>query len=220
LILAVEDGPDRRHDRERRRARHREGLGASLSALQWIAGGYALTFAIGLVTGGRLGDIFGRRRLFLVGVALRCLGAAARRSRRACWSPRACSRAFRGDHDPQGFGIPGLPAGRAAEGVRPVRPRDRPVRRSAPSSADCWWTVRWRGIFLVNVPLGLFALIRGRTLLPESRADDRPMPSRRRRAGQPRRRAGDLPADPRPQGRLAGVDVRLDGRGGRDPQAL
>src|SRR3954468_11897 len=47
----------------------RGSLGASLSALQWIAGGYALAFAIGLVTGGRLGDIFGRRRLFLIGVA-------------------------------------------------------------------------------------------------------------------------------------------------------
>src|SRR3954470_26681 len=47
----------------------REDLDASLSALQWIAGGYALTFAIGLVTGGRLGDIFGRRRLFLLGLA-------------------------------------------------------------------------------------------------------------------------------------------------------
>src|ERR687886_262044 len=47
----------------------RAGLGTSLSALQWIAGGYALTFAVGLVTGGRLGDIFGRRRVFLLGVA-------------------------------------------------------------------------------------------------------------------------------------------------------
>src|SRR5689334_5886452 len=47
----------------------RADLGASLSALQWIAGGYALTFAVGLVTGGRLGDIFGRKRLFLAGVA-------------------------------------------------------------------------------------------------------------------------------------------------------
>src|ERR1700683_933277 len=47
----------------------RNGLGASLTALRWIAGGYALTFAVGLVTGGRLGDIYGRRRLFLVGVA-------------------------------------------------------------------------------------------------------------------------------------------------------
>src|SRR3954471_10587450 len=47
----------------------RADLHSSLSALQWIAGGYALTFAIGLVTGGRLGDVFGRRRVFLVGVA-------------------------------------------------------------------------------------------------------------------------------------------------------
>src|SRR6185295_14292499 len=47
----------------------RADLHASLSALQWIAGGYALAFAIGLVTGGRLGDIFGRRRLFAIGVA-------------------------------------------------------------------------------------------------------------------------------------------------------
>src|SRR5690349_511916 len=39
------------------------------TGLQWIVGGYALTFAVGLVTGGRLGDIFGRRRLFLAGAA-------------------------------------------------------------------------------------------------------------------------------------------------------
>src|SRR4051812_28577920 len=47
----------------------RAELGTGLSALQWIAGGYALTFAVGLVTGGRLGDIYGRRRMFLLGVA-------------------------------------------------------------------------------------------------------------------------------------------------------
>src|SRR4051795_142199 len=47
----------------------RADLHSSLSAVQWIAGGYALTFAVGLVTGGRLGDIYGRRRLFLLGVA-------------------------------------------------------------------------------------------------------------------------------------------------------
>ena len=63
----------------------RVDLHASLSALQWIAGGYALTFAIGLVTGGRLGDIFGRRRLFLIGVAgftARASSAGWRRRRR------------------------------------------------------------------------------------------------------------------------------------------
>src|SRR6478609_9640189 len=43
-------------------------LGASTTALQWIVGGYALALAVGLVVGGRLGDLFGRRRLFLIGI--------------------------------------------------------------------------------------------------------------------------------------------------------
>ena len=47
----------------------RTDLGASSSQLQWIIGGYALAFSVGLVTGGRLGDIFGRRRMFLIGAA-------------------------------------------------------------------------------------------------------------------------------------------------------
>ena len=45
----------------------RDDLHASASALQWVIGGYALAFAIGLITGGRLGDIYGRKRLFVIG---------------------------------------------------------------------------------------------------------------------------------------------------------
>ena len=49
-------------------------LDASLSALEWTINAYTLTFAVLLVTGGRLGDIFGRRRAFLFGVvAVRAL---------------------------------------------------------------------------------------------------------------------------------------------------
>src|ERR1700758_3330304 len=43
-------------------------LNASLSALEWTVNAYTLTLAVLLVTGGRLGDIFGRRRVFLAGV--------------------------------------------------------------------------------------------------------------------------------------------------------
>ncbi len=43
-------------------------LGASYASIQWIIAGYALTFALFLITGGRLGDIFGYKRLFLVGI--------------------------------------------------------------------------------------------------------------------------------------------------------
>ena len=45
----------------------RTDLHASTSALQWVIGGYALAFAVGLITGGRLGDIYGRKRLFVLG---------------------------------------------------------------------------------------------------------------------------------------------------------
>jgi EmrB/QacA subfamily drug resistance transporter len=52
-------------------------LHASLSALEWTVNAYTLTFAVLLVTGGRLGDIFGRRKLFLFGVAVFGLSSAA-----------------------------------------------------------------------------------------------------------------------------------------------
>ncbi|MFD0385813.1 MFS transporter [Streptomyces stramineus] len=42
--------------------------GASTAQVQWITGGYALAFALGLITGGRLGDLFGRKKVFLLGV--------------------------------------------------------------------------------------------------------------------------------------------------------
>jgi EmrB/QacA subfamily drug resistance transporter len=45
-------------------------LHATLSALEWTVNAYTLTFAVLMVTGGRLGDIFGRRRMFLFGVVV------------------------------------------------------------------------------------------------------------------------------------------------------
>jgi EmrB/QacA subfamily drug resistance transporter len=53
-----------------------DDLGASLSALEWTINAYTLTFAVILVTGGRLGDIFGRRRAFLFGVVVFALSSA------------------------------------------------------------------------------------------------------------------------------------------------
>jgi len=47
-----------------------DGLGASVGELQWIVSGYALTFGLLLVPAGRVGDARGRRRMFMVGVAL------------------------------------------------------------------------------------------------------------------------------------------------------
>jgi EmrB/QacA subfamily drug resistance transporter len=51
-------------------------LGASISGLEWTINGYTLSFAVLLATGGRLGDIFGRRRMFLSGVVIFALSSA------------------------------------------------------------------------------------------------------------------------------------------------
>jgi EmrB/QacA subfamily drug resistance transporter len=53
-----------------------QDLGASISGLEWTINGYTLSFAVLLATGGRLGDIFGRRRMFLTGVVIFALSSA------------------------------------------------------------------------------------------------------------------------------------------------
>ena len=47
-----------------------EELGAGVSDLQWIVDGYVLAFASLLLTGGILGDRYGRKRMFLTGLAV------------------------------------------------------------------------------------------------------------------------------------------------------
>src|SRR6476660_8978433 len=51
-------------------------LGASLADLQWMVNAYTLTFAVLLITGAALGDRFGRKRVFLVGMAIFIGGSA------------------------------------------------------------------------------------------------------------------------------------------------
>ncbi len=51
-------------------------LGASISSLEWVINGYSLSFAVLLATGGRLGDILGRRRMFMTGVVLFAISSA------------------------------------------------------------------------------------------------------------------------------------------------
>ena len=48
----------------------RDDLGFSQESLAWIVNAYLLTFGGFLLLGGRLGDLFGHRRLFLIGIAL------------------------------------------------------------------------------------------------------------------------------------------------------
>src|ERR1044071_7915380 len=55
----------------------REDLDASLEGLEWTVNAYTLTFAVLLLTGAALGDRFGRRRMFAVGLGIFTLASAA-----------------------------------------------------------------------------------------------------------------------------------------------
>src|SRR5262245_54552129 len=48
----------------------RKDLGISISELEWVVNGYALTFGVLLLTGGKLADMLGRRRIFIVGLII------------------------------------------------------------------------------------------------------------------------------------------------------
>ena len=162
----------------------RADLGSGLSALQWIAGGYALTFAVGLVTGGRLGDIYGRRRMFLLGVAgfaVASLLCGLAPTSGTLVAARLLQGACAAIMIPQGFGIIRSAfgpdeIGKAFALFGPVIGLSAvlgPVLGGVIVEADLLGT-GWRMIFLVNLPLAAAALVMGARLLPESRAEHPP----------------------------------------------
>src|SRR3954452_6840396 len=53
----------------------RYDVGASAEGLQWVMNGYLLAIAVFVVTAGRLGDMFGRKRLFLAGMVVFAFGS-------------------------------------------------------------------------------------------------------------------------------------------------
>ena len=157
----------------------RTDLHAGTTALQWIVGGYALAFAVGLITGGRLGDMAGRRRMFLLGSAgftaasVLCglapsTGAliAARLVQGACGAlmiPQGFGiirDVFPEDERAKAFGAFGPVMGLAAVGA--------PVVGGALVTGDVFgWD--WRTVFLINLPIGLAAFAGAVRVLPESR---------------------------------------------------
>lgn len=158
-------GPSIRHD-----------LAMSTSALEWVAAAYTLALAVGLMTGARLGDMVGRKRLFLLGlagfVATSVLCSAA-------WDARVliAARALQGLCAalvlPQAFGLvrdvfPPDQIGKAFGAMGPVIGLSTvlgPVVAGLLIDADIAGS-GWRSTFWVNVPIGAFALVVGARHLP------------------------------------------------------
>ena len=115
------------------------GVGASSAELSWVVSGYALTFGLVLVASGRLGDDRGRKKMFLLALALFTLTSAAAGSRAergdARRRPPAAGRGRR-DAQPAGHRLhPAAVHGpRARAGVRAVRRRDRHLHRDRPAA--------------------------------------------------------------------------------------
>ena len=115
----------------------RTDLGASTSALQWIVAGYTLAFAVMLTTGGRLGDVFGRKRMFLVGISGFLVGSvlcSLAQTSGELIGARILQGAFAAVMIPQGLGMlrAMVPAEQDELRLRHLRPDDGPGRDPRP----------------------------------------------------------------------------------------
>jgi MFS family permease len=147
---------------------HRD-LGGSATTLQWLSASYTLAFAVLLIAGARLGDIFGRRRLFLIGSAgftLFSAASAAAPTIGVLIAFRALQGGFGALMIPQGFGLMKQVFDDEAEMDRALSlsgPATGVPMLAAPIVAGALidanlWGIGWRLVFLINVPIGVVTL--------------------------------------------------------------
>lgn len=155
-------------------------LKAGYSAIQWITAGYALAFAVVLITGGRLGDIYGRKRLFLIGmtgftIASALCGVAGGPG--MLIGARVFQGAMAALMVPQVMAIIHVtfPAGERGKvmGMFGAIVGSAAVAGPIIGGLLVQWNLfglHWRPIFLVNLPVGVFGLFVAWRVIGESRA--------------------------------------------------
>ena len=153
-------------------------LGASLSDLQWIVDGYVLAFASLLLTGGILGDRYGRKRMFLTGLAIFTLSSLA------CGLASSSTQLI-GARALQGVGAALLMPGTLSILTVTFPPHERA------KAIGLWAGVSglalalgptlggymvehlgWESVFFVNVPIGILAFGVAVRTVRESRSDE------------------------------------------------
>ncbi|MFJ8010365.1 MFS transporter [Streptomyces fagopyri] len=151
-------------------------LRASPAQVQWVVSGYALTFALALVTAGRLGDALDRRRIFLLALSgfvvcsaacglapnimLLVVARLAQGLAAGFMAPQNSAliqQMFRGAERGRAFGFFGATVG-ISSAAGPITGGVILALASGPAG--------WRWIFYVNVPIGILAVLLGRHLLP------------------------------------------------------
>ena len=168
----------------------RAGLDTSAATVQWVVSGYALAFGMTLVAGGRLGDAHGRRRMMTIGLVGFVVSSAA-----VGLAPNAAAivvarlvqgasaglltpqnsgliqQLFRGDERGRAFGMFGFTVAVASA----TGPLIGGALIALLGEED-----GWRSLFLVNVPIGLVALVLIRRLVPDNVDRTGPRPADRR----------------------------------------
>jgi EmrB/QacA subfamily drug resistance transporter len=162
----------------------RATLGATASETGLIVSGYASAYAVCLVTGGRLGDLFGRRFVFLVGMAgftvtsffagvapsaeLLVISRVFQGATAAMMAPSvlaALRSLFSHEEIPWALNIYGIGIGVAVAGGQFL---------GGILLAANLWGLGWRSAFLINVPAGLLLLVAAPFLVPESGGQEKP----------------------------------------------
>jgi EmrB/QacA subfamily drug resistance transporter len=151
------------------------GLGADLAQLEWVVNAYALTFAVLMLTGGKLADLLGRRRIFLVGLASFTAASLA------CGLAATAGQliAFRAL---QGAGAALMMPATLAIISAAFPPRQRGLAFGIWAGVSAMALaigpligglltqhIDWSWIFYVNVPVGALAVIAGLVVISESR---------------------------------------------------
>ncbi|MBC2665500.1 MFS transporter [Novosphingobium flavum] len=158
----------------------RTGIGVDALESQWIVAGYSLAFALLLMAGGRLGDSYGYRRLFLIGVTgftLASVACGLARSGDELVIARLLQGATGALMAPQSMALLQVlfePLERVAKlalfgvigGLAAIAG---PILGGLLIEADLFG-LGWRLVFLINLPVGIAALAAGRAFLPPVRS--------------------------------------------------
>ncbi|MFF3111175.1 DHA2 family efflux MFS transporter permease subunit [Kitasatospora sp. NPDC057904] len=161
----------------------RADLGGSESTLQWVLSAYTAAFALGLVTSGRLGDLLGRRRLFLLGLTgftLASLACGLAPNPALLITARTLQGLCGSVMIPQGMALVKIvfPPHQLRKALTPIGPLMGLATVAGPILAG--WLLHlnlfgseWRPIFLINIPFGVAALAIAWRVLPAHGGEDR-----------------------------------------------
>lgn len=162
----------------------RAELAASPTHLQWMLAGYTLAFALGITTGARLGDLYGYRRVFLIGIAGFIAASAlcgAAPTADLLVAARVVQGFFAAAMVPQVLSqiqlmyAPHERGGAMAafSSLSGLAAAVGPILGAALLETD-WYGLGWRSVFWLNVPVGILTLIVAARVLPQGHGATRP----------------------------------------------